>query len=790
MPLVRYEVRCEHSLASPELYRFVGQDDSQGLLEGVAMAGLVGVVRQLGDLTELATGIFHDLYDDIITIASRGKDLKARVACLEADLSLVEKALHAEASQCRFAYTARSKWRAPLPMDQNLYVHGRLPRFIRNFYDDCQFPPRLFLLDPFDEAGQGACLKRYSDPTFFRITWATAQKKAAEEAKLGRQAEQDKRTSANKPFQKPGPLIYPRDRLSSSHFENVEGFTSDLAPDPCSQQLDWVLQIPIKGDLTPEKTRSLAKHGSPEVSFLKREFPEEDESHVSNLFEITAKTIEDAKLGQKSLGAYTGGEFSEQDESCYVDASTTTSRNVDFEARLRSPFDVHNRVDSKPDSHNLVAPDPEQVAFFNPSVLRVNVKYNCHKLPPQGIVKLNQSNDLNIRPCPEEHQKPKFHFEDPDSPLECEASTEITTVQHGNDNPQEAYCSSEGAGNELNITSCTNGETRNLVENVHKSSPKLVKLRHKPPEKPLYQSHPSISLQDVQNAPTRVQVREQGVSAEGSGQFFKPDHEVLRALRQHSQLILARTDRIVSIPNSSSICARDSDLRLATCSISSRVSPLELNSGIDFTGCVEGSMSEDGLHSQEIQSLRGIVPHGEAHVEQKVQMSCRTGHNDLFCASSSNVSNSYSNIASSSAVEDDGYTSSASESSMKGTNVSALLSPPDSPPRKHCVMMGSANSYSANSQLGRDGPKAPIITPSLSRSPTESRSSSMKHEPLGSVVDELFGTHFEEASLSQLLPEGDVGSLSPQASDGPVADWSHVPIAQSLKSNFKTKNEE
>lgn len=54
----------------------------------------------------LATGIFHDLYDDIITIASRGKDLKARVACLEADLSLVEKALHAEASQCRFAYTA------------------------------------------------------------------------------------------------------------------------------------------------------------------------------------------------------------------------------------------------------------------------------------------------------------------------------------------------------------------------------------------------------------------------------------------------------------------------------------------------------------------------------------------------------------------------------------------------------------------------------------------------------------------------------------------------------------
>ena len=52
MPLVRYEVRCEHSLANPELYRSAGRDDPESLLEGVAMAGLVGIVRQLGDLAE------------------------------------------------------------------------------------------------------------------------------------------------------------------------------------------------------------------------------------------------------------------------------------------------------------------------------------------------------------------------------------------------------------------------------------------------------------------------------------------------------------------------------------------------------------------------------------------------------------------------------------------------------------------------------------------------------------------------------------------------------------------
>jgi hypothetical protein len=35
-------------------------------------------------------------------------------------------------------------------MDQNLCAQGELPRFVRNFYDDCRGPPRLFLLDKYD----------------------------------------------------------------------------------------------------------------------------------------------------------------------------------------------------------------------------------------------------------------------------------------------------------------------------------------------------------------------------------------------------------------------------------------------------------------------------------------------------------------------------------------------------------------------------------------------------------------------------------------------------------------
>jgi hypothetical protein len=49
--MIRYQIRDEYGLADPELYAAPGEeDDPEALLEGVAMAGLVGVLRQLGDL--------------------------------------------------------------------------------------------------------------------------------------------------------------------------------------------------------------------------------------------------------------------------------------------------------------------------------------------------------------------------------------------------------------------------------------------------------------------------------------------------------------------------------------------------------------------------------------------------------------------------------------------------------------------------------------------------------------------------------------------------------------------
>eukprot|EP01018_Ginkgo_biloba_P004919 Gb_24553 [translate_table: standard] len=186
MPLVRYEIRNEYSLAKPDLYKSAAKDEPEELLEGVAMAGLVGIVRQLGDLAEFAAEIFYDLHEELMATASRGHELMIRVQQLEAEVPSIEKALMSETNQLRFAYTIGGDWHASIQNDQNHLSQSELPRFIRNSYEECRGPPRLFVLDKYDVAGAGACLKRYTDPSFFKKEWASSELRKVEKTQRER----------------------------------------------------------------------------------------------------------------------------------------------------------------------------------------------------------------------------------------------------------------------------------------------------------------------------------------------------------------------------------------------------------------------------------------------------------------------------------------------------------------------------------------------------------------------------------------------------------------------------
>ncbi|WOL16613.1 SCAR-like protein 1 [Canna indica] len=169
MPTIRYQIRNEYGLADPELHQAADKDDPEAILEGVAMAGLVGVLRQLGDLSEFAAEIFRDLHEEVMGMAGRGHGLMLRVQQLEAEFPSVEKSFFSQSSHSNFAYNDGIDWHSNIQIDQSLITQGDMPRFILDSYEECHGPPRLFMLDKFDTAGAGACLKRYSDPSFFRM---------------------------------------------------------------------------------------------------------------------------------------------------------------------------------------------------------------------------------------------------------------------------------------------------------------------------------------------------------------------------------------------------------------------------------------------------------------------------------------------------------------------------------------------------------------------------------------------------------------------------------------------
>ncbi|CAH8334791.1 unnamed protein product [Eruca vesicaria subsp. sativa] len=168
MPLTRYQSRNEYGLADPDLYQSADKDDPEALLEGVAMAGLVGLLRQLGDLAEFAAEMFHDLHEEVMATASRSHGLMARVQQLEAEFPFVEKALLCQTDHSPFFSNKGVEWHSNLQLEQSVVTRGDLPRCVMDSYEECRGPPRLFLLDKFDISGAGACLKRYTDPSFVR----------------------------------------------------------------------------------------------------------------------------------------------------------------------------------------------------------------------------------------------------------------------------------------------------------------------------------------------------------------------------------------------------------------------------------------------------------------------------------------------------------------------------------------------------------------------------------------------------------------------------------------------
>lgn len=62
-------------------------------------------------------------------------------------------ALHAVVVISIRLFVTGADWHASIRSDQNHCTSGDLPRFVRNFYEECRGPPQLFLLDKYVRNG-------------------------------------------------------------------------------------------------------------------------------------------------------------------------------------------------------------------------------------------------------------------------------------------------------------------------------------------------------------------------------------------------------------------------------------------------------------------------------------------------------------------------------------------------------------------------------------------------------------------------------------------------------------
>ncbi|XP_047181231.1 protein SCAR1-like isoform X1 [Vigna umbellata] len=243
MPLVRLQVRNEFSLGQPELYREASREDPKAVLDGVAVAGLVGILRQLGDLADFAAEVFHGLQEQVLTTASRSHRLMVRVQNIEASLPALEKAVLAQTSHIHLAYTAGCEWHQRIKPAQNHFIYNDLPNFIMDSYEECRQPPRVHLLDKFDTGGPGSCFRRYSDPTFFKRISAYSDESYTEKTEKARKSHKSKKKRSGRN----GEILRGEQRHSTSG--RMQSVSSAINGRTSSSQTASTIDMRTKSDL-------------------------------------------------------------------------------------------------------------------------------------------------------------------------------------------------------------------------------------------------------------------------------------------------------------------------------------------------------------------------------------------------------------------------------------------------------------------------------------------------------------------------------------------------------------
>ncbi|RZC43421.1 hypothetical protein C5167_036364 [Papaver somniferum] len=405
MPLVRVEVRNEYGLGSSELYgEAVEEEEPKAVLQGVSVAGLVGILRQLGDLAQFSSEVFHDLQEQVIATAARSQRIINRVQRIEAALPPVEKAVLAQTNHIHFAYSAGTDWHTNIQATHSHLINSDLPHFILESYEECRNPPRLQLLDKFDIAGPGACLKRYSDPSFFKNALSPSEPEYTEKARRAKKANRRRRKGSRHMNGEISQALLLSKRSDRKQFASPSYGRSSTADTISTFDMS-------KSDLggstssSDSRSRSGYRDSMSDVNVSVRREEREDTSLLTSRLKIHSGVIPDSKLPNKQTGVLENDlpSHSSQDKTVPSSCSITWDEKIEivkpicqqFENNLEelgavSEFQRANPDRDKPESISDESAYAEDILTSPINIYPDDSSY-CDSTVPESLLHVNQS---------------------------------------------------------------------------------------------------------------------------------------------------------------------------------------------------------------------------------------------------------------------------------------------------------------------------------------------------------------------------------------------------------------
>ncbi|KAI3997827.1 hypothetical protein MKX01_042915, partial [Papaver californicum] len=392
---------------------------------------------------------------------------------------------------------ACTDWHTNIQATHSNLINSDLPHFILESYEECRNPPHLQLLDKFDIAGPGACLKRYSDPSLFKNALSPSEPENAEKVRRAKKANRRRRKGSRRMNGEVSQALLLSKRNDRRQIASPGYGRNSTAETISTSDMS---KSDLGGSTTSSDSRSRSGSGYrdsvSDVNVSVRREEREDSNLLTSRLKIHSGDIPDSKLLHKQTGVLENDlpNCSCQDRTIPSSCSITWVEKVEIVKPLSqhpentleelgavSEFQPVNPDRDKPGSASDASAYPEDILTSPINIYPDDSLYYDPSVP-ESLLDVDQSdavrteldncaaacNMVSESEADSEHQVEKAVVNPTSSSLErieCECRTSTTSElnAHSSDSSDVQLHVSDFSSNKQTFPSCSEAASSDLV---------------------------------------------------------------------------------------------------------------------------------------------------------------------------------------------------------------------------------------------------------------------------------------------------------------------------------------